>query len=947
MTARPLLRHSVLLSRKCGRSGAGLLWALVCASLLFASCREKQSPSVVYTDAQRLQLDTTNNHTKNIDSLMHFVVKYRQEGDRGREMASLAALGHGYQTASRYADAVKAHQQQLDIAEQLDDTLMKASALNDLGVNYRRLGLYYDGLDYHLRAVETSLLYPDDKVGEKMLKCRAIGYNGAGNVYLSIGNYRKADEMLRKALAVETKLNSHLGMNVDLSNIGIVYERRGMIDSAWIYYERSMIHSELADSYTGKAYGYMNFGRLHALKGDYKSAIEEYHRSMSLVHSDRDLWLWMQPALALAEAYVDAGMADSARHQLEKAQSTAHSIGAKEYLPKIDRLYAKLCEKEGDCHEALMLYRRAEAREDSLLNARNLFEIETLQSDIADRHRAKIDERKEVELQRERWIKRILLLGLFIASMLLVSLLYVQRLRRRSHQALKQMSALRENFFTNITHEFRTPLTVILGLSRDLQNLADCPTEVGEKMRTIERQGNGLLTLINQLLDISKIKSSVGNPDWRNGDIAAYLTMIAESYLDFARSRNIDLQFFAKGEVKMDFVPDYVVKVMNNLLSNAFKFTPEYGKVSVSVWREGERLLVDVSDTGKGMDSESLSHIFEAFYQGGSDAHNIGTGVGLALVKQIMDAMEGKITAESTPGKGTTFHVSLPIRNQCKQQIVAGTEINKPLLPEASSTPQDSEGEDNACRLLIIEDNRDIAAYIGEQFADRYAVTYATNGTEGLEKALELVPDLIVTDLMMPGMDELEVCRQARNNEIINHIPIIIVTAKISEKDRIKGIEAGADAYLAKPFNSDELHTWVEQLLDRHRRLLSKFVGQAEEKPEEENQLTDVERRFLTKTVDLIYLLLDKRALEVNVLAEKLCMSPRQFHRKIVALTGNSPASYILKIKMQRARHLLDSEHELMIEDVADRCGFEHVSSFYHAFKKMYSVTPTEYRKSL
>lgn len=300
---------------------------------------------MVYTDAQRLQLDTTNNHTKNIDSLMHFVVKYRQEGDRGREMASLAALGHGYQTASRYADAVKAHQQQLDIAEQLDDTLMKASALNDLGVNYRRLGLYYDGLDYHLRAVETSLLYPDDKVGEKMLKCRAIGYNGAGNVYLSIGNYRKADEMLRKALAVETKLNSHLGMNVDLSNIGIVYERRGMIDSAWIYYERSMIHSELADSYTGKAYGYMNFGRLHALKGDYKSAIEEYHRSMSLVHSDRDLWLWMQPALALAEAYVDAGMADSARHQLEKAQSTAHSIGAKEYLPKIDRLYAKLCER--------------------------------------------------------------------------------------------------------------------------------------------------------------------------------------------------------------------------------------------------------------------------------------------------------------------------------------------------------------------------------------------------------------------------------------------------------------------------------------------------------------------------------------------------------------------------------------------------------------------------
>ena len=343
---------------------------------------------------------------------------------------------------------------------------------------------------------------------------------------------------------------------------------------------------------------------------------------------------------------------------------------------------------------------------------------------------------------------------------------------------------------------------MILELSHDLQGLSDCPGEIIDKAKTIERQGRGLLTLINQLLDISKIKSAVGNPDWKNGDITAHLTMIIESYRDYARSRNIDLHFLAREAVKMDFVPDYVNKVMNNLLSNAFKFTPEYGKVSVSVWREGNRLFLDVSDTGQGMDKETLTHVFEPFYQAETEARNIGTGVGLALVKQIVDTVRGTITVESETGKGTIFHISVPIHNDNKRRIIETPENNTPLLPENETMLSDSESGDNQCRLLVIEDNQDVAAYIGSLFSDRYAVAYSGNGKEGLEKALELVPDLIITDLMMPGMDGLEMCRQVRANEIINHIPIIVVTAKITEEERIKGLEVGADAYLVKPFNS-------------------------------------------------------------------------------------------------------------------------------------------------
>lgn len=270
---------------------------------------------------------------------------------------------------------------------------------------------------------------------------------------------------------------------------------------------------------------------------------------------------------------------------------------------------------------------------------------------------------------------------------------------------------------------------------------------------------------------------------------------------------------------------------------------------------------------------------------------------------------------------------------------------NTPLLPKNEPELADSEDGDDRCRLLVIEDNRDIAAYIGAQFNGRYAISYANNGREGLEKALDLVPDLIITDLMMPGMDGLEVCHQVRTNEITDHIPIIVVTAKITEQERIKGLEVGADAYLAKPFNTDELRTRVENLLDRHRRLRSKFSKNAYTDQDKSAQLTDAERRFLAKTVDFIYQLLDKRRLDVNMLAEKLCMSPRQLHRKLVALTGDAPASYMLKIKMQKARHLLKTKPGLTIEDIAERCGFEHSPNFYSAFKKMYGITPMDYRR--
>ena len=238
----------------------------------------------------------------------------------------------------------------------------------------------------------------------------------------------------------------------------------------------------------------------------------------------------------------------------------------------------------------------------------------------------------------------------------------------------------------------------------------------------------------------------------------------------------------------------------------------------------------------------------------------------------------------------------------------------------------------------------------GSFFADRYAVSYAANGKKGMEKALELVPDLIITDLMMPGMDGLEVCRQVRENEIVNHIPIIVVTAKITEEERIRGLEAGADAYLSKPFNADELRTRVEKLLDGRRLLREKFAQMMTTHQDDEKeaipQRSAADLRFLAKVSDVIYLQLNRgKEVEVSQIASAICMSGRQFYRKINALTNDTPTVYIQRVKIKKAKSLLDGDAQMSFGEIADRCGFNDYSNFVRTFKNAYGVTPTEYRR--
>lgn len=923
------------------------LTVFVSTFLLLASCGKK---SITFTPDERKTTDSIVRSTHGVDSLALLQKQMESEGNKLGSIVALREWGKALRNESRFEEALSVHSKGQQQTESVGDTLELVQALNNIGTDYRRMGVLDVAQEYHYNAWKLSEECTDTSFTAK--KNRVVSLNGLGNVYLALGNYERADSALRMALSGERSLNSTVGQAINYANLGSIFEHKGKTDSAWVYYRKSMTLNTEAEKELGISLCHTYFGSLYEKAGEYGKAMTEYETAYQMMQASKDDWHALNSLIALARIYHTTGNNAKAMAYLGKAKQMAERIKSKEHLAEIYTLYYKNYKQKSDCSAALASYEKATAMQDSVLDMEKVNRIQNASLKI-ERHR---QERQMNEarhrLEEERTTRYIgyIILGIVLFSLagILAMVLYTNRLRQRNHRELKRMSALRENFFTNITHEFRTPLTVILGLSHELQS--SDTEEVKTKAQTIERQGNGLLMLINQLLDISKIKSAVGNPDWKNGNIIAYLTMVVESYHSYARSRNIDLQFFPKGEVIMDFVPNYVVKVMNNLLSNAFKFTPEYGKVNVSAWCENQQLFVDVSDTGKGMSKEVVSHIFEPFYQDKNDIQNIGTGVGLALVKQIMNAVDGEITVESIVGKGTTFHVSMPIRNRYKQQIAPNAEVNAPLLPEITENPEDSNDNDNDCRLLIIEDNHDIATYIGSLFTDQYAIFYAENGKEGLEKALNLIPDLIITDLMMPGMDGLEVCRQVRGNEIINHIPIIVVTAKITEEERIKGIEAGADAYLSKPFNTEELRTRVEKLLAGRKLLQEKFAKMSVELKKEEEEGVEppkeADLRFLTKVTSVVYMQLSKnKDVDVSAIASYMCMSPRQFHRKINALTGYSPSIYIQRLKIRKACNILDKDPKISFMEVADLCGFDAYPNFVRAFKNVCGVTPTDYRR--
>lgn len=600
--------------------------------------------------------------------------------------------------------------------------------------------------------------------------------------------------------------------------------------------------------------------------------------------------------------------------------------------------------------------------------------VESLQRSI-DGQKEAIEDLNTVYLNQRVYIF-ILILSLLLAvvsgGVLLKSLKAKEEMNRnleaRNQEVLEQQQQIvamseelklatqaKMDFFTNISHEFRTPLTLILGY---IEGMLSRPGGGGKAARQdlgmVRKNALRLLRLVNQLMDFRKTESGKMALRASENDLVAFTLEIVGAYRKMADKRNIELGFFSvEKELTVWFDGNMMDKVLFNLLSNAFKFTPDGGRIQLAVIKDSiaEKAIVKVEDNGRGMSKEEAERAFEQFYQGRNHKSR-GTGLGLSLSKELVGLHAGDIALWSEPAKGTRFEVTLPLGSaHLREDQMVNSKPDSLSYDELifleeeehqtdilANAPTDAEHT-----LLIVEDNNDLRLFLKNQFGRAYHIREAADGNEGLDMALEEVPDLIIADIMMPGRDGLALTRMLKTDLRTSHIPIVLLTAQSTMEQKIEGIQTGADAYVTKPFNLAFLSEIIKNLLHGRKILEERFSGvfQPSQLPSGMGGLDEQFLRKFTQHVEAHY---EDQNLTVEKLSEQFGLSRVQLYRKVKALLGESVNDYIQHVRLKKASQLL-LEGQLTVAEIAYQVGYSSPGYFSTAFKGKYACSPSEYRE--
>jgi len=587
-------------------------------------------------------------------------------------------------------------------------------------------------------------------------------------------------------------------------------------------------------------------------------------------------------------------------------------------------------------------------------------------------------------------------------SILILSIIYftwkmqVKRIRM-SHEyemskfeaeKLHEVDEIKSRFFTNISHEFRTPLTLILGpVKQIIDSLKDEKTyldsrKVRDELKVVHRNANRLLGLVNQLLDISKLESGNMKLQAAPQNIIPLLKALVLSFTSYAERKKITIKFNSIEDEIIAYIDnDKIEKIIINLLSNAFKFTPEGGRVEVTIncqaelvsassvqhkipkrVRDDNFVEISISDTGVGIPKEKIPKIFDRFYQvdGSQTREQEGTGIGLSLTKELVELHKGRIEVESEEGKGTTIKIILPLGKQhlkteeiCEEEIERSKEYEKEIIEpsieeivdekERHKIEVDLSEKLELPMLLIVEDNSDVRNYIKSNLNKGYIILEAVDGLDGWNKSIEQIPDLIVSDVMMPKTDGFKLCDKLKTDERTSHIPVILLTAKAALQDKIEGFETGADDYIMKPFEPDELKARVKNLIEQRKRIHEHFKKHGLFEIETK-KITPVDQKILKEIFETINQRISDPSLSVETLVENLSLSRSVLHRKVISLLGETPAELIRRIRLTKAAELIKQGFGNLSE-ISLEVGFSNPAHFSENFKKQFGIPPSQYQQ--
>lgn len=797
------------------------------------------------------------------------------------ESRSYLCIAEAYQHQFKLKESVEYYWKAIEIAEKINDKSALGSAHNGLGIVYFYLDDMIKAEHYIKKAAEL-------KLEAKEYTYYSIILTNLAAFYFNKQQYKQAIQILKSTERVLTRNKQEKYLASLYNSLGANYQMLDRkLDSAHYYYVKSLniaLEYEIPNNIIS---AYYNLSDLNIIRKNYLKAIE----------------------------------------YLKKAEKVSLETGNEKYTLVIYSTLSRVYDSIADYKNAYTYKNLQYELSNKLFTRDKQKAIEELDIKYQTAKKEKeIQQHKEqaqmIMLQKEKEKSNFIIILFFIIILLLfaVFIAYYFWQRKNANQLLEKEKS---KLFENIVHEIRTPLTLIHGPLQLIKKEISTNSQLNEHIHLIENNSDKLLKLVNELLDASKLQKGKYQLAFQNGDIKLFIEDIIINFEKEAQQKNIKLHFSATDNNKFYSYPaNAVEKIVFNLISNAIKYSPPDTSVLIHLALSDNLMTLSVKDNGQGIPQREQQFIFDRFYRLKIHQDIPGTGIGLSLVKELLELVKGNITLESYLNKGTLFTVQIPVQ---KIAFVDEEIVIDELKP---------------C-LLIVEDDKDIIHLVSSIFKTDYNIIYARDGRDGILKINKYLPDIILTDIMMPVKNGIELLQDVKSNELTNHIPIVVFSAKSSLESRLEGLKHGADAYLPKPFHPDEMRLVIQNLIKTIKRNQEEFQKNIR------SEKSFIERirssnEYVNKVIEFVIKNIDDANYSVNELASDMCISRSQLHRKLTGLTGFSATNFIKMIRLEKSKDLLKSNWGNVTE-IAYACGFNSQSYFTKCFTEYYGESPSNY----
>jgi signal transduction histidine kinase/DNA-binding response OmpR family regulator len=902
--------------------------------------KEEEERVRVYTNKAVSYLNS------NLDSAIYFAtVAVKVANEKKTSKPSLIAyytLSNTLIQKGEIDKGLEAVKKALSFTDFEDNYMFLSACYNLLGVIYTRIFDYENALVYHQKSLDLSIQY-QDTLGI------AIAYNNIGKFHADQKQNKIGKVYYKKSLI-------HYQALKDTSFIGVLYNNLSSVskntEEKKKYLDRALYFAEISNNYILKGNILANIGSIYSKKKDYSIALMLFDSAFNLFSSINYNYGLPTIANTISEIYLLKNMPESSLKWANLSVDYSKKNELIEDLADSYKLLTKLSKEKNDYKQALVYKGLYYKYKDSLLSIKRTDAITKLEVRHGLLQKNKELQVLEKDLQiSEMYSFQLLLAGGLLVFIFLLLFFWYRRVNKKNKEItklelriketerakLEEINKMKSVFLANISHELRTPLTLLLSplssmLDKSLKGNMD------DYLKMMSRNGERLESLIDQLLNISRLEKDKWPENKKEVELWSQLSLLADSFHSHAVNRNIEFSGSVPQQATQAYIDlEKLEQIILNLLSNAFKYTEDKGKVSFVADMQQERLRFHIKDSGKGIPAEDLPHLFERFFrvEGQSEGPQSGTGIGLALVKELVDWFGGEIIVKSEPGVGTEFECFIPL------ELVS--------LPLAETVSQDTAVVETVTSsaekpvILVVEDHPDVRKLLSEQLTGEFIIEQASDGLEGLQKATELVPDLVITDVMMPKMDGREFCSKLKKQAGTSHIPVIMLTALSQEADKLKGLEVAADHYLTKPFNLKEIQLIVKNLLEA-RIQMGNHLKEKGVLAISKTTMPAMEKAFLDQLISLIESKLEQENYTVDQLSKEIGLSRSQLYRKVVALTNQTPSQFMRRLRLQHSKLMLE-ERSATISEIAYNCGFSSLSYFSRCFQEEYGESPSSFMK--